>query len=194
MARPSVRTERRAQIVQAFEEVLARHGIGGATIAAIAQHAGVAPGLLHHHFRDRDDLVEELVRHLARAFRGRIPERRDDPTGWLLAYTDAVLSRGGDARPTEAMAWVGIFAESIRLPTVATLVRRALSAEVDRLGAGFEGAGLGRAEAEAAAASVMALIAGALVFGALVPDRASGFAAPAARRLIRAWIGEVDRV
>jgi AcrR family transcriptional regulator len=37
-------------MLAAFARVLAGHGYAGATIASIAAEAGVAPGLVHHHF------------------------------------------------------------------------------------------------------------------------------------------------
>src|SRR5262249_8644759 len=50
MGRPSNRAKRREEIVRAFAKVLANHGYAGATIAAVAAEAEIAPGLVHHHF------------------------------------------------------------------------------------------------------------------------------------------------
>jgi TetR/AcrR family transcriptional regulator, transcriptional repressor of bet genes len=72
MGRPSNRDARRAQIVAAFARVLAAHGYAGATVAAIAAEAGVAPGLVHHHFENKDELLGALLRTLVAAFRERV--------------------------------------------------------------------------------------------------------------------------
>jgi TetR/AcrR family transcriptional repressor of bet genes len=177
MVRPSRRAERRQQICEAFERCLARHGLGGATVSAVAEEAGVAPGLIHHHFDDRNDMVLELIRMLARRFRDELPDE-DDPARYLDLYVTAALGRRGARRQRTARAWVGVFAEAVRQPAVRALVRRALDAEMRRLSAVAERAGLGARAAEQLAAGVVATIIGALLFGALMPARAQGFAAP----------------
>ncbi|MEQ9321217.1 MAG: TetR/AcrR family transcriptional regulator [Polyangiaceae bacterium] len=189
MARPSRRLERRRQICEAFERCLARDGLGGATVAAVATEAGVAPGLIHHHFDDRSDLVRELVRELARKFRNELPDE-DDPQLFLDLYVTAALGRRGARRRQTARAWVGIFAEAVRRSDVRELVRRALDAELTRLASIARRAGLSSSEAEQLAAGVIATIAGALLFGAIMPTRAQGFAAPWLASAIRARLDE----
>src|SRR5262249_23661299 len=61
MGRLSKREERRAQIVAAFARVLAEHGYAGATIAAVAAEAEVAPGLVHHYFAGKAELLATLL-------------------------------------------------------------------------------------------------------------------------------------
>src|SRR5262249_1322148 len=61
MGRPSNREQRRREILQAFAKVLADHGYAGATIAAVATEAGVAPGLVHHHFESKAELTGSLL-------------------------------------------------------------------------------------------------------------------------------------
>jgi TetR/AcrR family transcriptional repressor of bet genes len=77
MGRPSKRDERRIDIVRALSEVLARHGLGGATIVRVAHEAGVSPGLLHHHFEDKDAMG--LVS------RAQVKEAR----GWSALFAEA---------------------------------------------------------------------------------------------------------
>lgn len=177
MPRPSNRPQRRRELALAYERVLARHGVGGATLAKVAEEAEVAPGLIHHHFEDREDLLLEVIRQLARRFRRSLPEATE-PERTLVAYVDAALSLRGPARPVTARAWVGVLAEAIRSRRVARLLRRALRAELDRLARLLVDAGLSEPAAERAAAGVLSGILGALVFGALFPTRARGFAAP----------------
>lgn len=177
MVRPSCRAERREEICEAFERCLARHGLGGATVAAVAEEVGVAPGLIHHHFDDRNDLLLELIRLLARRFRRELPGERD-PARYLDLYITAALGRRGRRRQVTARAWVGLFAEAIQRPAVRRLLRRALDAEVRRLTRVAERAGLAAEPAEQLAAGMVATIIGALCFGAIMPARAQGFAAP----------------
>jgi hypothetical protein len=58
------------------------------------------------------------------------------------------------------------------------MVRRALDAELARIATVAQRAGLSPASAEQLAAGMLSTIVGALVFGAIMPARAQGFAAP----------------
>ena len=49
--------ERRHQIVEAVNEVVAEHGVAGATVARIAAAAGVSEGTLYVYFESRDDML-----------------------------------------------------------------------------------------------------------------------------------------
>src|SRR5262249_4846750 len=72
MGRPSNRDQRRSEILAAFERVLATHGYAGATIAAVAAEAGIAAGLVHHHFESKEELLAALLRQLTLRFRERV--------------------------------------------------------------------------------------------------------------------------
>jgi AcrR family transcriptional regulator len=49
--------ERRRQIVAAVISVVAEHGVPGATVARIAERAGVSEGTLYVHFASRDEML-----------------------------------------------------------------------------------------------------------------------------------------
>lgn len=183
MARPSNRTEKRREIALAFERALAKHGLGGATMVAIAEEAQVAPGLIHHHFVDREDLARELVRSLIGRFRAQLP-KIDEPHAYLEAYIDAALALRAREGRTAAKAWVGLFAEAVRSQSVAQVVRQALSKELDGLAKRFVAMGLTPNEAERQAAGVVSCVVGCLVFGAILPGKATGFAAPFVKGLL----------
>ena len=51
----------RARIVEAGVRCIAREGVGGASMAAIALEAGVSKALLHYHYHDRSTLLAEIV-------------------------------------------------------------------------------------------------------------------------------------
>ncbi len=183
MGRPSNRAQRRAEICAAVERVLAVHGLGGATITAIAAEAGVAPGLLHHHFDDREALMTAVVEAMEARFRGVVKG------GGLHAYVDEALAIRGAAGKATAAAWVGLFAEAVRSRSVSRAVRRFMRRELARLTTLFEAEGLPATEAEAAAAGTLSCIVGCLVFGALMPGKAVGFAAPFVRAAVEATVG-----
>jgi AcrR family transcriptional regulator len=81
------RAETRTRILEGAVECLHQLGFGGATIAAVAQAAGVSRGALTHHFATKTDLMlavvrqvfEEDVDHYNRSLAGVAP--RD----WLRA-------------------------------------------------------------------------------------------------------------
>jgi TetR/AcrR family transcriptional repressor of bet genes len=164
-------------VALAFARVLGTHGRGGATIAAVAAEAGIAPGLVHHHFASKEDLYDTVLTELLAAFRRRVDaEPAGDP---LEAYLSAALALGERSDVTAARAWVGIFAEALGDAGLFARVRRIFDAEVTSVERRAGGT-LTTADASA----VVAFVVGALVFGAFAPRRAAGFAAPSLRRMI----------
>ena len=183
MGRPSNREARRAEILAAFARVLADHGYAGATVAAVATEAEVAPGLIHYHFADKEDLLVSLLRDLVGRFRVRVREREDEPDP-LLAYVDGALRLDERADITAARCWVGLFAEAIRNPTLFKRMRTLIDAEITTI----QGRSGHQLDAHQAGA-VLAFIIGALVLGAFAPKKTAGFAAPGMRQLVRAMRG-----
>jgi AcrR family transcriptional regulator len=55
-------TDKRARILEAALELFTEYGFKGTSTAAIAQHAGVATGTLFHHFKTKEDLIDELYK------------------------------------------------------------------------------------------------------------------------------------
>jgi AcrR family transcriptional regulator len=53
--------ERRKEVCEAVWEVIARDGLEGTTLRAIALELGMTTGVLMHYFRDRDDLIEFAI-------------------------------------------------------------------------------------------------------------------------------------
>jgi AcrR family transcriptional regulator len=58
------------KLLKAASEVLGQHGLEGATIPRIAQHAGLTPGAIYRRFPDKDALIETVII--------RILERQDE--------------------------------------------------------------------------------------------------------------------
>ncbi len=61
MPRPSLKEERRAQILDAYESCVARYGVEGATLERIAEEAGLARALIRHNVGNREDLLAALM-------------------------------------------------------------------------------------------------------------------------------------
>ena len=110
---------RRDMIQGATQRVIARHGLRGASMAAIAEEAGVAKGTLYLYFEDRDDLLDqsagrifdELLLRLKGVLAGGHPLRDslrelvrtklaffDENQGFLRVYMALRLGGGDDVR------------------------------------------------------------------------------------------------
>ena len=61
MPRPSLKEERREQILDAYEHCVARFGLEGATLEVTAKQAGLARALIRHNVGNRADLKEALI-------------------------------------------------------------------------------------------------------------------------------------
>ena len=53
--------DRQARILQAVIDLLARHGIGGVSMRAVAREAGVALGLVSYHYEDKASLIRAAL-------------------------------------------------------------------------------------------------------------------------------------
>jgi len=175
-----MREPRRKELTAAFARVLAEHGFAGATIAAVATEAGVAPGLIHHYFTGKEDLLESLLADLLDRFRARTRgiEASSDS---LEAYLVAAVGLEAGADIVAARCWVGVFAEAVRDPTLFARMRRLVDSEITairrRSGDKFSAEDAG---------AVLAFVLGALVLGAFAPRKTAGFAAPALLKLAAA--------
>jgi AcrR family transcriptional regulator len=52
------------RLLQAAAEVLGQHGLAGATIPRIANHAGLTPGAVYRRFKNKDVLLETMILRL----------------------------------------------------------------------------------------------------------------------------------
>jgi TetR/AcrR family fatty acid metabolism transcriptional regulator len=64
-SRPAARPTRRGaatreRIIEAATEVFARRGVHGTRVADIAERAGVAYGLVYHHFRNKEEILSAI--------------------------------------------------------------------------------------------------------------------------------------
>lgn len=70
--RRTVRETVRVAILDAAEELIARHGLHDAALVQIAKRAGVAVGTLYNYFTDRDALIRGLFESRGATFRPRL--------------------------------------------------------------------------------------------------------------------------
>ncbi|MGD1934912.1 MAG: TetR/AcrR family transcriptional regulator [Candidatus Phaeomarinobacter sp.] len=62
MPRPTKKSERRAQILDAFERAVSRYGLDGATLDRVSEEAGLARALIRHNVGNREDLIEAFTK------------------------------------------------------------------------------------------------------------------------------------
>lgn len=167
--------ERRAQIVTAAITAMAQHGYARATIARIAEAADLTPGLLHYHFKNKQEILlgvlDRLVEQQTQQVEEIVQTHREEPREALDAILVALLSPGDEARPAQVSAWVAVLAEAARQPVVADrlaeslLTFRGLIAAVIAEGiqrGDFDTTGIA---AEAVAAGLVALVQGYFAVG-----------------------------
>src|SRR5215470_8816854 len=83
------------KLQKATAEVLGQHGLEGATIPRIAQHAGLTPGAIYRRFHDKEALLEDAIlgmleRQLERAQSGMTPEAAAQIP--LTVFTETVIN------------------------------------------------------------------------------------------------------
>ena len=85
--------ERRQSLIEACSRVLAREGVGGTSVRAIALEAGVSPGLVSHYFSGIDGLVAATYAHVegqvSAALDRAVAAAGNDPWARLEAYVTA---------------------------------------------------------------------------------------------------------
>jgi TetR/AcrR family transcriptional repressor of bet genes len=117
--------------VEAAIAAIHEHGFANATVARIARQAGMSAGMVHHYFKDKDELLFATMRHLLAELRADAVERLSrtaDATGRIRAIIDACF---GDAQFDERVfsAWLALYGNarhSPRLMNILSLYHRRL--------------------------------------------------------------------
>ena len=68
MSATPIQKQRSRELIEATWAVVARVGVDNATVREIAREAGCTTGALWHHFRNRDDLIDQAIDQLAADF------------------------------------------------------------------------------------------------------------------------------
>jgi TetR/AcrR family transcriptional regulator, transcriptional repressor of bet genes len=170
MARPSNTDERREQITQALVKVMSRRGYDGASIGDIAKAARLTPGLVHYHFKSKQEILLEALRRLVVHHESRLDARlaavQGDPAKEVEAFIDLHLGLGADADPEALACWILLSGEALREPKVRAEYAGELErlakrlSEIIRRGIKSRAFSCAPAEADAAASALVATIQG----------------------------------
>ena len=196
MSRKSNTEQRRKEIADALLAVMAEQGYEKATIQAIAHQAGLAPGLIHYHFKSKGDILLYLVKSLAALSRERyqhFSETATTPQEKLKAYIDGRLAKGKGASPEAVAAWVVIGAEAVRQPEVRIAYQEIISAELallsELLKACFIDQGKRSRNIPQLAAGIVAFMEGAFQLASAARDiMPEGYAAETALQFVQRYI------
>jgi AcrR family transcriptional regulator len=120
---------RRAEILHAAERIFVSDGYQGATIRKIADEVGVSSTALYMHFRDKDEILQEICEGAIGALLASNTEISGRPIDAVLRVRqmlDAYMRFGLDNPNTYLLAFCSVarVAEAGRYPTVADLGSR----------------------------------------------------------------------
>lgn len=176
MPRPSNTEERRAQITGALVKVMAKRGYDGASVADIAKAAHLTPGLVHYHFRNKQEILlaalHDLVARHDKKLEARLRKAGGDPIAEIETFIDFHLGLGADADREALACWVLLSGEALREPKVRVEFEKALKVMAARVGGTVRRGVQQKAfacdatEADAVASALVAVIQGYFVLAA----------------------------
>ncbi len=137
MPRPSNKAERRSQIARGLMNVMADWGYDGASMPEIAKAAGLTQGLIHYHFKNKQEILlavlDELVALHNEGLDNHLASLEGKPHEQLSAFIDFHLGLGTDASPEALACWLVISGEALRKTDIRDAFEAAIALWVARL-------------------------------------------------------------
>ncbi len=164
---------RRQSLIEACTRVLARLGVAGTSVRAIAQEAGVSPGLVNHYYASVDDLVAaayaEVGVRVDRALEDALCAAPLDSRARLEAFATASFAPP-IADPQLLATWIAFWGLARSQPQIAAEHARQYAAFRARLEELLAACAVAPAKLGRAAIAVTALIDGLWLELCLSPD------------------------
>ena len=115
---------RRRQLIDATLASIHEHGLMDTTVSTIGAAAGLSPGIIHHYFGGKDDLLFEAMRRLLAELRHEVVTRLTSANGVhrVHAIIDAYFAPSQFA-PKAVTAWLAFWAQASHSPALARLQR-----------------------------------------------------------------------
>jgi TetR/AcrR family transcriptional repressor of bet genes len=197
MPRPPNKEQRRSEIIGGLARVMADQGYAKATIQAIAKAAGLTPGLVHYHFKNKQEILLALIERLASVVRARLDAEAADPTDKMDAAIDALVGTKGGIESEAVACWVVIGAEAVRQPEVQGLYEALIREAIEQFASAFRSAmhkrGRSDATAPSAALAVVAAMEGFFRLAAGSPSCVpSGSAASSIKQIARGFLESAE--
>lgn len=127
MPKLGVSAVRRQQLITATCRVIRNGGLGEATIASVADAAGLSTGIVAHYFGNKEGLLEATMRQLLRDLSDAVARhRRQAPDDTPRAALRAIVMGNFDATQISAEAmrvWLAFWSASLNQPNLARLQR-----------------------------------------------------------------------
>ena len=186
MARPSNTEHRRQEIVNGLMQAMADKGYEKASIQSIAKAAGLSPGLIHYHFKTKQEILIALIHQISEQAAQRftlLADAAGNAQQQLDAYIDAALALGDGSNPEAVTAWVIIGAEAVRIEEVRALYQQIIRQHSQQLSellqqaAAENGATLSPSQTADISAFVIASIEGSYQLATTAPAANPGYAA-----------------
>lgn len=186
MARPSNTGHRRQEIVNGLMQAMADKGYEKASIQSIAKAAGLSPGLIHYHFKTKQEILIALIHQISEQAAQRftlLADAAGNAQQQLDAYIDAALALGDGSNPEAVTAWVIIGAEAVRIEEVRALYQQIIRQHSQQLSellqqaAAENGVTLSPSQTVDIAAFVIASIEGSYQLATTAPAANPGYAA-----------------
>ena len=96
MGRRSLKDARQKEIIEVFYQIARKEGLENASLAKIAEMAGMNPSLIIHYFKSREQLVNGLIEYILDRYLGifNVPASAGStPKTTLLKIIDNVFSK-----------------------------------------------------------------------------------------------------
>jgi AcrR family transcriptional regulator len=180
MARTTAaRGANRARLIEAAYAVLTERGYEATSIKAVAQAAGVAPGLIHYYFASKEELLAAVVEDAAERYAEEMRQLRESlPPARALAAAIAARKRRVKSEPDRERLRVELFALGVRHPALRPAVAGVLA--TGRAGVAQMLAPTGQSLDEGITAALLAMLDGVALQRLLDP----GFDLDAAYRAV----------
>lgn len=195
MGRKSNTDLRRQQIIEALLVEMTSAGFDRASTKSIAERAGLSPGLVHYHFKNKEEILLVLVDQLMALADLRLEYLSKDKTRAserIEAFVTARLGIGSKHDNEQARAWVNIIAEAMGQSAVRQRVARWLAVSRGDLRRWFKEAGA--SDPDEHTAILMAMVLGSFSLQALQPNAApSGYAERQALHWLRSVLPAVSK-
>ncbi len=180
--------------------VMSRQGYDGASIQEIAREAQLTPGLIHYHFRSKQDILLALVDKIEKIIEDRYLRRAENATTpWqhLYAIIDAHVVYEEDANTNAVSCWVGIGAEALKSTEIKMAYKNTIHKETKRI-QGFvqqilENSNQPKQHAREISALIMSAIQGSFLLSVTAQATPNGFAARNIRNLAHSILNPMDQ-
>lgn len=117
---------RRRQLIEATLTCIERSGISGFTLSEVAAEAALSQGIVNLHFRSKENLLNETLRHLADEYETTVARALDaagpEPSDRLAALIAADFS-AAVCNPRSLAVWFAFYGEAKSRPTYRRICR-----------------------------------------------------------------------